>query len=179
MALSFNPMDLFKVWQDHRKDTRDSFIGWIDAVQKELKQFLALWIDIRDELAMESSGHVPFSGWTSEKSYLIAKKFSQQSILATYMKTFYEYASAAAGGRKGTAGIQALSAQLSTVLVERSRAREVAEWYADYWGKDRQYFYASDENAGKWGVTVQDAIDNLTREVIELDVLIETIKANP
>jgi hypothetical protein len=180
MSLSFNPVDLFNVWRESRKEQDDSFIEWIEAVQRELKKFLAVWVEIKNELELERrAGTKPFERWSPQKWREISSMFNQQSITATYMSKFYECASAATGNRnRNVAIIHGLAAQLSTVLAHRERAREVAEWYVEFWGQ-KTYFYANDESNGKWSQSVGDAIDSLTREIVALDVLTETVKANP
>jgi hypothetical protein len=180
MSLSFNPADLFRVWRESRKHQDESFLAWIEAVQKELKKFLTLWVEIKNELDLaRRAGTTPFERWSHQKWSEISNMFNQQAITATYMRKFYDCASAATGNRdRNVAIIHGLAAQLSAVLAHRERAREVAEWYVEFWGQ-KTYFYANDESNGKWSQSVGDAIDSLTREIVALDVLIETVKANP
>ncbi len=180
MSLSFNPADLFNVWRERRKEQDDSFFEWVGAVQNELKKFLTLWIEIKNELELErTAGTKPFERWSPQKWREISNMFNQQAITATYMSKFYDFASAATGDRsRNVAIIHGLAAQLSTVLAHRERAREISAWYVEFWGQ-KTYFYANDESNGKWSQSIGDAIDSLTREIVALDVLIETVKANP
>jgi hypothetical protein len=180
MSLTFNPTDLFEVWRESTPEQEDSFLEWILAVQAELKKFLTVWVEIRNELDLERrAGIVPFAQWPANKWREISDMFNQQSITATSMSKFYDHAIAVTGNRdRRVAIIHGLSAQLSSVLTHRDHARRVVEWYLEFWGQ-KTYFYANDENNGRVSKSVADAIGSLTREIVALDVLIETVKANP
>src|SRR5215475_5798158 len=127
MSLTFTPTDLFTVLRESSPEQDDSFLGWILAVQRELKKFLTLWVEIKNELELEQrAGMAPFEQWPANKWREISDMFNQQSITATSMSRFYDHASAAAGNRdRQVAIIHGLSAQLSSVLTHRDHARQV------------------------------------------------------
>ncbi len=173
MAISLNPVDLLRVWKEHRNETRRSFVAFLDATQKELKDFLAVWMEIRDELESAKRGAIPFRGWPEERWSGLWRKFNKQSILSSYMSRFYEYASTAAGGQVSMTATDLLTTRLGTIIHDRNNAREKMEALTGWW-VDREFYFLSDDNQGTSINTVRDAIVKLTREIVALDVLIET-----
>jgi hypothetical protein len=178
MAISLNPVDLVKLWKEGRKDKRQSFIGWLTAVQKELKAFLGVWMEIRDELESAGSGRVSFEGWPKEKWHGLHRKLNLQSVMSTYMHSFYDYASIASGSNLSATALDLFVVRLGSVINDRNQVRGQLEALTGWWA-DKQFYFLSEENQDNSIDSVRDAIDKLTREIVALDVLIETVKANP
>ena len=114
-----------------------------------------------------------------EARALILVKFGPQSVAAVYLKEFYGYASTVASGRAQLDGVHSLAGKMAAGIYLRNVTRAMAEKFVREAQAEKRMFYLNDENKQKELNTLRDAIDTLQRELVAIDVFIDTIKANP
>ncbi len=172
MAITFNPFDVVKYIRENRNESKQEFVHWLSEVQKEARALLDAWVKIGEDLEVSDQAEIP------EAAHKVLHKFGVQSVSAAYLKEFYMYVSTVAQGRVDPTIMGSISGWLSTCIYRRELTRKSVEQYVRDL-RDKKIFYMDSENRTKNLRTIQDAIGVLQRELVGLDVFIETVKANP
>lgn len=167
MGLSLNPVDVWKLFADHKKKDKEQIALWLEQTADEARKIAEIWIKNRDSArARESIGTVHSPGRESNISNVAP--FSR-------LENSYDNFSSVMDGRVSSEFHDDFSNKAASVIIRRN---EVKDLYDRLFGRSAPLMFFDSKNNEQQLNKLDSAIDLLDREAAALEVLARNFRAS-
>ncbi len=170
MALSLNPVDLWKLFKESKKNDREKIAEWMDEVAADARSMATVWTETYQKLC--TGALKP----EDEDDIMRNLGFHRNINPNTRLREFYRTASTVIGGRVEHDLQERFAHAMGTALASRETAVRIHR--AILWKCNEMRFFLDDQNKSDDISDFRKVVDILNREAAALEVLAKNFRAS-
>jgi hypothetical protein len=174
MGLSFNPVDVWKLFSDGKRKEKEQIAAWLEQTAAEARQIADVWLETAHSLPRRERGfQEDIFGGVAEP---ISITGSSNSNSASYsrLEESYDAMSSVLGARVERDWQDAATDSTAQVLMRRNQVKTL---YERLYGPGKQVFYVDQDSRADQLDELQSAIAFLNREAAALEILARRFRA--